>query len=234
MTKTKQEKKTRQSEAILRVHPFPTLIAQAIQLADLAGREVPGDVQVFTKAALVFTAMSLECAATSCLELAMLPDSPQGKIDRALGVLDKFDMLQWLSTHTPLDRGQCVVQKVQDLVDARNQLVHARVKRESFGPVRHYVVGAAFEAPHDKSLWNALRIPKNERSWSGEHAKLAIKAAVEFLNYFFFDACKLEQKAVVPMLSTSSGTAVAFTPWERQVLGGTEQRFGLKLRFLGF
>ena len=116
----------------------------------------------------------------------------------------------------------------------RNLLVHARVERQPFGPIREYAVGEGFEAASDKSLWNALRIPKDERSWDSQHAKHAITAAVEFLNYFFFDACKLEQKQVVRMLTTSSGTVISFTPWEKAVLSGAAKRFGLKLRFLGF
>lgn len=224
----------KQDEAILRVHPFPTLIAQTLQLADFACGASPGAVQVLAKAALVFAAMSLECAATSCLELAKIPKEPHGKIERSLSVVDKFDVLHWFAVRTALDRGRQAVQKVADLVSARNELIHARVKREPFGAIREYVVGEGVEAGSDRETWNALRIPKDERSWNGEHATHAITAVVEFLNYFFFEACKLEQKKVVQMLCTSSGDVILKTPWESEVLSTAEHRFGLKLRFLGF
>jgi hypothetical protein len=222
----------KQDEAILRVHPFPTLLAQTLQLTDFAASASPGAVQSLAKAALVFAAMTLECAATSCLELTKMPKEPLGKIDRTLSVIDKFDVLHWFAVRAPLDRGNSKVQKIGDLVSARNGLVHPRVKREPFGESREYAAGEQIEAGYDKTDWNALRIPKDERSWNGEHARHAITAAVEFLNYFFFDACKIEQKKVVQMLSTSSGDVIFHTEWESQALAGAH-RFGLKLRFLG-
>lgn len=220
-------------EAVLRVHPFPTLVAQTLQLAGLAIGAAPGVVQVLAKSSLVFAAMSLECAATSCLELARIPKGPHGKIDRALSVVDKFDVLHWLSARRPLDRGQHIVQRIDELSLARNGLVHARVKRQPMGPIRGYVVGDELEAGHEQAHWNALRVPKDERLWRGEDAKHAITAVVEFLNYFLFEACAIEQKTVVQMLCTSSGDAAFLTPWESQVLSSAEPTFGLKLRFLG-
>jgi len=230
----KQDEKARRGDAILRTHPFPTLIAQTLQLACLAEDASPGAVQVLAKSALVFAAMSLECAATSCLELTKIPKGPHGKIDRSLSLIDKFDVLHWFATRAALDRGHRRVQKISDLVLARNRIVHARVERESIGASREYVVGEGVETGHDKGTWNALGIPKDELSWNGEHARLAITAAVEFLNYFFFEACKIEQKKVLAMLCTSSGDAIFHKPWESQVLSSAKPKFGLELRFLGF
>ena len=221
-------------EAILRVHPFPTLLAQAIQLADFAGVAEPGSMQVFAKSAVVFAAMSLECAATSCLELTTLPSGPFGKIDRTLSVIDKFDLLLWFSTRNSLDRGLQTVQKVDNLVSLRNEIVHSRVKRQPFGPIRSLTVGEGVLANADEELWNELRIPKDEINWTGDHAKQVVVAVVEFLNYFFFEACKMDPKSVVQMLCTSSGDAVLFTKWQSQVLSSARDRLGLKLRFVGF
>jgi hypothetical protein len=223
----------KQDEATVRVHPFPTLIAQSLQLTVLAHEESPGAVQVLANSALVFAAMSLECAATSCLEFTKIPKAPHGTIDRTLSVIDKFDLLHWLAVRAPLDRGQLTVQKIDDLVKARNRLVHARMKRQPFGAIRKFAVGEEVEVGSDKALWSALRIPKDERSWDGEHAKHAITAVVEFLNYFFFEACKTDEKKVAQMLCTSSGDVIFKTPWESQVLSSAAHRFGLKLRFLG-
>jgi hypothetical protein len=222
----------KQGEAILRIHPFPTLIAQALQLASFAGSAHPGAAQVLAKSAIVFASMSLECAATSCLELTGIPKGPHGKIDRTLSVVDKFDMLHWLAVRTPLDRGRLTVQKIDDLVAARNMLVHPRVRREPIGACRHYAAGEGIDAGFDKTAWNALRIPKDERSWSGEHAENAIVAVVDFMNYFYFEACKIEQKRVVQMLCTSSGDAIFLTPWESEAISAAEERFGFKLRFV--
>jgi hypothetical protein len=225
--------KKKQDEATVRVHPFPTLIAQSLQLTALAHDASPGAVQVLANSALVFAAMSLECAATSCLEFTKIPNAPHSKIDRTLSVIDKFDLLHWLAVRAPLDRGQLAVQKIDDLVQARNGLVHARMKRQPFGAIREFAAGEEDEVESDKALWNALRIPKDERSWNGEHAKRAITAAVEFLNYFFFEACKIDEKKVTQMLCTSSGDVIFHTEWESQVLSSAAPRFGLKLRFLG-
>lgn len=223
----------KQGAAVLRVHPFPTLIGQALQLTGLAGSASSGAVQVLAKSALVFAAMSLECAATSCLELVRIPKDPHGRIDRALSVIDKFDLLHWFSVRTPLDRGKHMVQRIDDLVSARNGLVHARVSREPFDASREWVVGEEVEVGSNKAVWNALRIPKDERSWDGEHAKLVIAAVVEFLNYFFLDACKIEQKKVIQMLCTSSGDVIFRTEWESQMLSDAAHRLGIRLRFLG-
>jgi hypothetical protein len=223
-----------QEEAVLRVQPFPTLIAQALQLTELARKASPGEVQVLAKSVLVFAAMSLECAATSCLELAAIPKGPYGKIERALSVVDKFDMLHWLAVRAPLNRGQRLVQEIDDLISIRNGLVHARVRRESLGVRRAYVVGEQVEAGFNKALWSALRVPKDERSWSSEHAERAITTTVEFLNYFFFEACKIDQKKVTQMLCTSSGDVIFHTPWESHVLSDAVRRLGLSLRFLDF
>jgi hypothetical protein len=114
--------------AILRIHPFPTRLAQTLQLTELAIGAGPGTVQVLANSAIAFASMSLECAATSCLEFAKLPKRPLGKIDR-LSVLDKFDLLHWMAVRMPLDRGLPLTQKMDDLVSARNELVHARMKR---------------------------------------------------------------------------------------------------------
>lgn len=226
-------KKKMQDEATVRVHPFPTLIAQSLQLTTLAHEAGPDTVQVLAKSALVFAVMSLECAATSCLEFTKIPKAPHGKIDRTLSVIDKFDLLHWFAVRAPLDRGQLALQKIDDLVNARNEIVHARIKRQPFGPIREFAAGEEVEVGFDRTLWNALRIPKDERSWDGEHAKHAITAAVEFLNYFFFEACRIEEKLVAQMLCTSSGDAIFHTPWESHVLSGAASRLGLKLRFLG-
>lgn len=223
----------KQDEAIVRVHPFPTLIAQALQLTALAHEAGPGAVQVLANSALVFAAMSLECAAASCLEFTKIPKAPHGTMDRTLSVIDKFDLLHWFAVRSPLARGAVAVQKIDDLVKARNRLVHARMKRQPFGMTRTFAAGEGVEVRADKALWSALQIPKDERSWDGEHAKQAITATVEFLNYFFFEACKIDEKDVVGMLCTSSGDIIFKTPWESQVLSSAAHRFGLRLRFLG-
>jgi hypothetical protein len=225
-------KQTQEDEATVRVHPFPTLIAQCVQLTTLAHDASPDAVQVLANSALVFAAMSLECAATSCLEFTKIPKAPHGAIDRTLSVIDKFDLLHWLAVRAPLDRGQLAVQKIDDLVKARNRLVHARMKRLPFGAIRKFAVGEGVEVESDKALWSAIRIPKDERNWDCEHAKHAITAAVEFLNYFFFEACKIDEKKVAQMLCTSSGDVIFRTPWESQILSSAAHRFGLKLRFL--
>lgn len=226
-------KKKKQDEAVLRIHPFPMLIAQTLQLASFSVSASPGAVQVLAKSALVFAAMSLECAATACLELTQIPKEPHSKVDRTLSVIDKFDMLHWFAVRAPLNRGQQVVQKVSDLVAARNELVHARVRRKPFGTTRKITVGEKIDVGHDKAAWNSLRIPKDELSWNSDHAKLAITAVVEFLNYFFFEACKIDDKKIAQMLCTSSGDVIMFTQWEREILSSAEHGFGLKLRFLG-
>lgn len=221
----------KQGQAILRVHPFPTLLAQSLQLADLARVASPGAKQSLAKSAIVFAAMSLECAATSCLELVKLPKGPHGKIERC-GVLDKFDVLHWFATRVPLDRGRQVVQKIHDLIRVRNDLVHSRVRRLPFGKIREYVAEEGLEVDPDVSTWAALGIPKDEREWNDEHTIAAIGATVDFLNYFFLEACKLEKSKVAQMLCTSSGTVVFLTPWESQALSIAERQFGLKLHFL--
>ena len=102
-----------QTKAILSIHPFPTLLAQTFQLLEFASDADPAAVQVLAKSALVFAAMSLECAATSCIKYANIPERPFAKMD-TLSVLDKFEMLQWFATRTPLDRKRHVVQKIGD------------------------------------------------------------------------------------------------------------------------
>lgn len=222
-----------ENEVIVRVHPFPTLVAQSLQLTALARDAPAGALQVLASSALVFAAMSLECAATSCLEFTKIPKAPRSTVDRTLSIVDKFDLLHWLAVRSPLDRGRPEVQRIDDLVKARNRLVHARMTRQPFGAIRTFVAGEEVEIKSDKTLWNALQIPKDERRWSGEHAARAIKAVVDFLNYFFLDACKIENKSAALMLCTSSGDVVLLTPWESQILSDVAHSLGLRLRFLG-
>lgn len=119
--------KKKQDEATVRVHPFPTLIAQSLQLTALAYDASPSAVHVLANSALVFAVMSLECAATSCLEFTKIPKEPHGTIDRTLSVIDKFDLLHWLAVRASLDRGQLAVQKIDDL--GRNTTIIGRFRR---------------------------------------------------------------------------------------------------------
>jgi hypothetical protein len=154
-------------------------------------------------------------------------------MERSLSVLDKFDLLHWLATRSAMERGRLVVQKIDDLIRVRNALVHARVQKEPFGIVREYDAGEQIDVNYDKANWNALGIPKNERDWNDEHTETVIISAVDFLNYFFFEACKLQESAVAKMLCTSSGEVILHTQWESEALSIGEHRFGIKLRFLG-
>ncbi len=218
--------------AAVNINPFPTLVGQSFALDAMANQASAGDAPVLAKASITTTALGLECAAYCCFRRVKMSGELVERLHRGLPSLDKYDLLHWICTKRPLDRGNRHVRQAKELLSLRNSLVHPKVVRKTLPVKKHVRVGD--EATFDPQIppLEMLKIPGDERTWGPEHSRLAIIAALEFFNFFFVDACKSNVTALSAILCTSSGTACFLTPWERQMLALAPTNYGVPIRFL--
>lgn len=199
----------------------------------------------YTRNAILSTGLAIECAANCCLEYLSVHTNADDDLEhlRPLAKLDVF--LLACPQQNRLDRNNQFVKKAHNLVSIRNRYVHAKVTPKAYTSTGQGLAEAS-KAQRD---WKPIMIPRNQAIWKVDHAKTAVVALVDFLNYFFFvagpfdDGSIEDRQFVKQILSSEVDSRWEQTPTEgRQPLhefgsegihGPLSDEWSLDFAFLG-
>ena len=199
--------------------PFLHLLGDAIQFLLLAEQQPKGhDLDLlFSRSSIIHAVFSLESAANCCLREHPYPRRLLEKCD-SFSLLEKFEfVLATVQAGKPLDRGCKAVQVVDELVAVRNRYVHPKAKS---GPMIAEAIDDGFIATqggeHPITGFSDRPI-----TWKAAEARTAVKGAIEFLDLFFVDWCRMSQDRIERLLVSSA-------TFNTELMGDGEGRgFGL-------
>lgn len=145
----------------------------------------------FARASVLASALSVECAANCLLVSLTVSKSLLLELDR-LTPIAKIEAYLKLRGVDGFDRGCHEVQRVVELVKARNEHVHpkaatipAAVSTPQDGGA-NWVVPFNLEGEH----WDQLHIPKRSMFWSHASSLAALGALASFFTYLFVGLLK--------------------------------------------
>lgn len=140
------------------------------------------------RSSVIASALSIECAANCLLGSAKLPRALSKDLDK-LPPLSKIDAALRLMSACKLDRGRNEVQKVSELITARNEYVHPRATNINAGIAPLEDAGKNWLLPMtlDGEHWPTIGIPKKGMFWSKDSSLAALKAISAFFKYVFVE-----------------------------------------------
>lgn len=135
------------------------------------------------RASILSSILTLESAANALLVSLELGAKFAGELDR-LPVLGKYETYLRLSEGAkPFDRGVVEVQSVQELLRARNDYVHSKIKSipADVDDLRKQGNMVAMPLEMTGEQWPTIGITKRPMFWSADSARSALKATADFL-----------------------------------------------------
>lgn len=140
----------------------------------------------FARASVLASALSVECAANCLLFSLHLSKPLLTELDKLTPVA-KVEAYLRLRAVDGFDRGRAEVQRVVELVKARNDHVHPKasaIRAELTSPQDggdNWILPVNLDGEH----WNQLRIPKRSMFWSDASSLAALGAVASFFTYLF-------------------------------------------------
>ena len=175
---------------------FFELLADAIlQHREATRTTEPFMMNRFARASILASALSVECVA-NCLLIAL--DTSQklsDELDR-MSPLSKIEVYLKLKSKPALDRGNVKVARIADLISARNDFVHPKVKGipATMSMPRDAGKDWMFPFTIDGAHHKQLPIPKVPLFWSAENSLVTLKAVEDFFRYLFCMLLKAERE----------------------------------------
>ena len=178
-----------EAPAKFRYIAFFDLLADAVFLHQKANIEPnPYLSSRFARGSISASSLSTECFANCLLTILQPTRSLANDLDK-LPPLSKIDVALRLQGSKALDRGRIEVQRVAELIQARNDYVHPKAS----------AVEASISTPQDAEnewvlpvsmnaeLWRGLEIPKPAMFWSKENSLSTLSAICLFFRYVIVD-----------------------------------------------
>ena len=190
--------------ATYRYTGFYDLLADAIFQHRLAANCTDSySMNRYARASVIASALSIEWAANCLLGSAKLPGALSEEIDK-LRPLSKIDTALRLMSACKLDRGRNEVQKVSELIKARNDYVHPKAKKIEAGITSLEDAGEFWRLPMtlDGEHWTTIGIPKRAIFWSKASSLAALKAISDFFKYVFVDLLNANSNDLHGMLQS--------------------------------
>ncbi|MFN7985151.1 MAG: hypothetical protein U0Q11_25200 [Vicinamibacterales bacterium] len=131
-----------------------------------------------------------------------------------------------------LDRGASVVQGVDELKTLRDRFVHPKVRRADWTPVNDTTLTVDFGSS------KALGLPFDTGVWRPHESIVALRAAVDFYNYFFLELCELNSNQTCEILvgdgPVDLNNVAGYQMDGMGDLKAAADKWHLSFRFLGF
>lgn len=191
----------------------------------------------FARASILASALSVECAANCLIASLDLSKKLRNEIDK-LSSIGKIDLYLQLRKIDGFDLGCNEVQKIAELINARNDHVHPKSSTiaTTLGlpkdEIENWVLPLNLDGEHRKHLV----IPKNAMFWSQTDSLSALKAVTGFFKYLFIDLLKStddELHRILPSRLEIGDTHILAVFEEiRTELYGVST-YGIDLSFLG-
>ena len=155
----------------------------------------------YARASVMASALSIECAANCLLGSAELPTALLNDLDK-ISALSKIDSALRLRSASQLDRGRNEIQKVAELIKARNDYVHPRATtiKADIAPPEDAGENWLLPMSLDGEYWTAIGIPKKAMFWSKDSSLAALKAISEFFKYVFVELLNASDDELHSML----------------------------------
>ena len=162
----------------------------------------PGSLSRLARSSIVNSALSVESAANICLGSLPLSKSFTQDVERKLATLEKFELFLTLHKGSGVfDRGCHAVQRIQDLINLRNDFVHPKSVRQT-AQISKDTVGTQ-NATVEAGMYNHLKVGKSYRTWNGEAAVTVVRAVFEFFDQFFRQWCNWDPAKTASVLSSA-------------------------------
>jgi hypothetical protein len=148
----------------------------------------------FARASILASALSVECVANCLLDSLKLDGPLHGDLDK-LPALSKFATYFQIKTIEGFTRGRIEVQRMAELMAARNTHVHPKVQSipAELSPVEDANDEWIFPFGFSSAPWPGLKIPKSSMVWSSDSSLSVLTAIAEFFS-FIFTSLKLEEE----------------------------------------
>lgn len=145
------------------------------------------------RASISASMLLIECAANCFLRSLELPSKLIDELDK-LQPLAKVDIFLKWSNVEMLDRGRVEVQKVAEIIRARNDFVHTKEAKIPTEFQDFEQAEELWKLPMTliSKQWIALGLPKNSMFWSPDGAFSVLEAVTNFLRYVCCELLKLE------------------------------------------
>ena len=160
--------------------------------------DYPDDViSPFIRSSILNSALLLESAANCLIESLDLPNHFYNEIEK-LPFIAKYEFfLNKVSESKTINRGCKEVQRITELKSIRDFYVHPKVKRSQYFQISENVWDANYGETKQ------LKLPRDPKLWTRDHAIESIKAVTSFFNVYFLDWCSLTCDSVVDLLLSS-------------------------------
>lgn len=166
---------------------FLTLFVDSVHMLLASEREADHDIaRSLAHGSLACTMLLPEVVANILVETLHLEASVFGDVDRmsALGKLDFY--LRTSSRTKKIERGERLVQQLQEIKRLRDVFVHPRPQAVHWKPGEHGHVGESPRTP-------LLDMCKNPSLWYSDDAIKGMRAVHEFFAFYFRELCKFSK-----------------------------------------
>lgn len=228
-------------------HPIPAtyryiaffdLLADAIFQHKMAMNETnPYLCSRYARASISASALSVECFANCLLALSESPKKLLEELDK-LSPIPKVEIALRLQGLGDLDRGRAEIQKIAELIKARNEFVHSKLTALEAGIGLPQDAGTEWIVPISMTgeQWRQLGIPKVAMFWSKESSLSVLSAISSFYRHVLVDVMKANEELVNgAFISRAEFGGVrmpgVYDEFREQITAATE--FGVDFSFLG-
>lgn len=189
------------------MHPIPAtyryiaffdLLADAIFQHKMAVNETnPYLCSRYARASISASALSVECFANCLLALPESPKKLLEELDK-LPPIPKVEIALRLQGLGDLDRGRAEVQKIAELIKARNEFVHSKLAAIEASIGLPQDAGTEWMVPISMAgeQWRQLGIPKVAMFWSRESSLSVLSAISSFYRHVLVDVMKANEELV--------------------------------------
>jgi len=197
-------KENQEDNVIWEHSPFMELFSSAVLFLQMSLEENENE-NLFARESLINCVFALEASANCLLDTLNLSKKFHDDLDK-LTTINKFEF--YLNTkfiNAKIDRGNTIIQKVEELINIRNRFVHPKLVRINGDYIEGVVDG-------NNKIYKARRINKKTATnistlstdWMSFDAKSAVQIIVDFYVYYFIDICKYKLNHVSGILCTKN------------------------------
>ena len=155
----------------------------------------------YSRASVIASALSVECAANCLLGSLDISNSLRSELDKITPVA-KIETYMRLQSINEFDRGRPEVQRVVELIKARNDYVHPKVSSIPATTSLPLDGGADWIIPFSLQgeHWKELGIPKKSMFWSSSSSLAALGTVASFFTYVFKTLLKASEEELQRIL----------------------------------
>lgn len=192
---------------------FFQLLSDAIYFAKLS-KQTAGEYesQRFARSSIINSALTVEAAANCCISNMKGAKGLINDIDK-LSPLSKFDIFSKFHDSAYIDRGSHITQRIVELKDLRNLVVHPKRKKVpveiSFDDAKYQSL-VGMDLHFSGSPLPTTNVDKSSMFWLPVDAETVLRAIFEFFDYYFIDLMEFEEPQVLGIL----GSGIFFTEKE--------------------